>query len=102
MVHAMDAGVWLILTVILKSGTPYVVAWPAPSIERCEYARTFIPQPTQSETRCSDERPKADLYSPELPFPQSPAVRVPAAKAEALERDLVAEIPRLKPGPAVQ
>jgi hypothetical protein len=76
--RTMDAGAWLILTVMLKGGTPYVVAWPAPSIEHCEYARTFIPQPTRSETRCSDERPKADLYSPEL------------------------EIPRLKPVPAVQ
>ena len=63
----MDAGAWLILTVILKSGAPYVVAWPAPSMERCEYARTFIPQPTRTETRCSDERPKADSYAPEIP-----------------------------------
>jgi hypothetical protein len=59
--------------VILKSGTPYVVAWPAPSLERCEYARTFIPQPTRTETSCSDERPKADPYSPELPFPGKPS-----------------------------
>lgn len=67
----MDAGAWLILTVILKSGTPYVVAWPAPSMERCEHARTFIPEPTRSETRCSDERPKADRYAPQMPEPIS-------------------------------
>ena len=66
----MDAGAWLILTVTL-SGGPYVMAWPAPNMERCEHARTFIPQPTRSKTRCSDERPKADLYSPKLPFPIS-------------------------------
>ena len=44
----------------------------------------------------------------QIPTAVAPAIAAVAvalfdkAKAEALERDLVAEIPRLKPGPAVQ
>lgn len=64
----MEPSAWLVLTVLL-SGGPMQLAWPAPSFERCEIARSYIPEPARFETRCTRERPAADWFGPELPVP---------------------------------
>ena len=63
----MDPGAWLVLAFLLSTGQPYSIAWPAPSLFVCEKARSVIPQPTQSETFCTLQKPKADAYGPPLP-----------------------------------
>ena len=62
----MEPGAWLVLAA-LNWGQLVTVAWPAPDIVKCELARSYVPEPTRSETYCTFEKPKADFYGPPLP-----------------------------------